>query len=95
VLISNNVEWETPHWWYFYRFGITDRPMCQCEGAEDQTTDHLLFRCKELRHLRTGLIKKNIKKTARGDRPMTNEKLINDYLQVFINFVKSIDFTVL
>jgi hypothetical protein len=28
---------------YFYRFGITDNPMCPCEEAEDQTADCLLF----------------------------------------------------
>jgi hypothetical protein len=76
---------------YFYRFGITDNPMCPCEEAEDQTTDHLLFRCKKLRNHRTDMVKKI--KNARGDWPMKKETLVNDYLKFFVNFVNSIDFT--
>jgi hypothetical protein len=43
---------------YFHRFGITDNPMCPCEEAEDQTTDHLIFRCKKLSNQRSDMIKK-------------------------------------
>jgi hypothetical protein len=32
-------------------------------------------------------------KTSGGDWPTTNEKLVNNYLQIFVNFVKSIDVT--
>jgi hypothetical protein len=32
-------------------------------------------------------------KNRGGDWPMTNETLVNNYLQIFVNFVKSIDFT--
>jgi len=35
---------------------------------------------------------KQIKNTC-GDWPTTNETLVNNYLQIFVNFVKSIDFT--
>jgi len=38
------------------------------------------------------MTKKKIK-NARGDWPMTSEKLVNSYLKVFIQFVSSIDFT--
>jgi ribonuclease HI len=75
----------------FYRFGIADNLMCPCEEAEDQTTDHLIFRCKKLRNQRTDMIKKI--KTAGGNWPMTNETLVNDYLQIFVNVVKSMNFT--
>jgi len=34
---------------------------------------------------------KQIKKTG-GNRPTTNETLVNNYLQIFVKFVKSIDF---
>jgi len=44
---------------YYHRFGITDNPTCPCAEAEDQTTDHLIFRCKKLRKQRTEMIKKN------------------------------------
>jgi hypothetical protein len=55
----------------------TDNPMCPCEEAEDQTTEHLIFQCKKLHNQRTDIIKKI--KNARGDWPMTNETLVNDY----------------
>jgi len=35
---------------------------------------------------------KQIKNTG-GDWPTTKETLVNNYLQIFVNFVKSIDFT--
>jgi hypothetical protein len=76
---------------YFYRFGTTDNPMCPCGEAEDQTTDHVIFRCKKLSNQRADMIQKI--NTAGGDWPTTNEKLVKDYLQIFVNFVKSIDFT--
>jgi hypothetical protein len=38
------------------------------------------------------MIKKN-KKNARGDWPMTSEKLVNNYFKIFAQFVNSIDFT--
>jgi hypothetical protein len=75
---------------YLHRFGITDNPMCLCE-EEEQTSDHLIFQCKRLNNQRNVMIKQ-IKNTG-GDWPMTNEKLVNNYLQNFVNFVKSIEFT--
>ena len=35
---------------------------------------------------------KQIKNTG-GNWPMTNATLVNNYLQIFVKFVKSIDFT--
>jgi hypothetical protein len=32
-------------------------------------------------------------KTTGDEWPTTNEKLVNNYIQIFVNFVKSIDFT--
>jgi hypothetical protein len=72
------------------RFGITDKPMCPCE-EEEQTSDHLIFKCKRLNKQRNDMIKQ-IKITG-GDWLTTNEKLVNNYLLIFVNFVKSIDFT--
>jgi hypothetical protein len=40
---------------------------------------------------RTEMIKKL--KNAGGDWPMTSEKLVNNYLKIFAQFVNSIDFT--
>jgi hypothetical protein len=76
---------------YFYRFGITDNLMCPCGEAEDQTTDHVIFRCNILSNQRADMIQKI--KTAGCYWPTTNEKLVKDCLQIFVNFVKSIDFT--
>jgi len=36
---------------------------------------------------------KKIKKNTGGDWPTTNETLVNNCLKIFVNFVKSIDFT--
>jgi hypothetical protein len=71
---------------YLHRFGIT----CSCE-EEEQTSDHLISQCKRLNNQRNDMIKQI--KTTGGDWLTTNEKLVNNYLQIFVNFVKSIDFT--
>jgi hypothetical protein len=64
--------------------------MCPCE-EEEQTSDHLIFKCKRLNKQENYMIKQI--KTTGGDWPTTNKKLVNNYLQIFVNFVKSIDFT--
>jgi hypothetical protein len=74
---------------YFYRFGLTDDPICLCEEGE-QTVDHLLFRCKKLKKQRNEMLRQ-IKSTG-GNWPTTHETLVNIYLQIFVTFVKSIDF---
>jgi len=74
---------------YLYRFGLTDNPMCPCE-EEEQTADHLIFQCKKLSDPRNEMIRQ-IKNTG-GNWPATNETLVNNYLQIFVKFVKSIDF---
>jgi len=37
-------------------FGLTDNPMCPCE-EEEQTVDHLIFKCKKLRNQRNEMIR--------------------------------------
>jgi len=64
--------------------------MCLCE-EEEQTTDRSIFQCKKLCNQRNEMIKK-IKNTG-GIWPMMNETLVNNYLQIFVKFVKSVDFT--
>ena len=75
---------------YLYRFRLTYNPMCPCE-EQQHTTDHLIFQCKKLHNGRNEMIK-HIKNTG-GDWPMKNETLVNNYLQIFVKFVKSVDFT--
>jgi hypothetical protein len=65
--------------------------MCPSEEEEEQTSHHLIFQCKRLNNQKNYMIKQ-IKKTG-GDWPTTNGKLVNNYLQIFVKFVKSIDFT--
>ena len=43
---------------YYHRLGITDNPTCLCAEAEDQTTDHLIFRCKKLSNQKNEMIRK-------------------------------------
>jgi hypothetical protein len=51
----------------------------------------LRFDVSRLTCFKTDMIKQI--KTLGGDWPTTNENLVNNYLQIFINFVKSIDVT--
>ena len=74
---------------YLHRFRLTDNPMCPCK--EEQTTDHLIFQCEKLRNQRNKMIKQ-IKNTG-GNWPMTNETFVNNYLPIFVKFVRTIDFT--
>ena len=61
---------------YLYRLGQTDNRMCPCE-EEEQTVDHLIFKCKKLRNQREEMIRQ-IKNTG-GNWPATNETLIKNY----------------
>jgi len=63
--------------------------MCPCEEEEEVTTNHLILQCKKLRNQRNDTIKQN----TGGNWSRTNETLVNNYLQIFVKFVKSIDFT--
>ena len=75
---------------YLYRFGLTDDPTCSCE-EDDQTVDHLLFSCKKLKKQRNEMVKQI--KNAGGTWPTTHETIVKNYFQIFVTFVKSIDFT--
>jgi hypothetical protein len=75
---------------YLYRFGLTNDPTCSCE-ENDQTVDHLLFSCKILKKQRNEMIKQI--KNAGGNWPPTHETIVKNYFQIFVTFVKSIDFT--
>ena len=74
---------------YIHRTGLIDKQMCPCE--EEQTPNHVTFHCKELRNQRNKMIKQ-IKNTC-GNWPMINETLVKNYSQIFVKFVKSVDFT--
>jgi hypothetical protein len=74
-------------WSFLHSFGLIDNPKCPCE---EQTTNQLIFHRKILRNQRNEMIKQ-IKNTC-GNWPMTNKTPVNDYLQILVKFVKSIDF---
>jgi ribonuclease HI len=75
---------------YLHRFGLIDNLKCQYEEEEEETTNHLIFNCKILHNQRNKMIKQ-IKNTC-GNWSTMNEMLANDNLQIFVKFVKSIDF---
>ena len=62
--------------------------MCLCE-EEEQTVDHLIFKCKKLCNQRQEMIRQ-IKNTG-GNWPATNETFINNYQNFFVKFVKSLE----
>ena len=66
---------------YLYRLGLTDNRMCPCE-EEEQTVDHLIFKCKKVHKHRNEMIRK-IKSTG-GNWTATNETLINNYQNFFL-----------
>jgi len=74
---------------HLYRLGQTDNRMCPCE-LEEQTVDHLIFKCKTLRNQREEIIRQ-IRNTG-GNWPATNETLTNNYQIFFVKFVKSLEF---
>jgi len=59
---------------YLHRFGLKDNPMCPCEEEEEETVDHLTFKCKKLSNQRNEMIQQ-IKSTG-GSWPAKSETLI-------------------
>ena len=57
--------------------------MCPCEGEEEETMGHWIFKSNKLSKQRKEIIKQ-IPNTA-GTWPPTHEKLVNDYLNFFLN----------
>ena len=62
--------------------------MCPCE-EEEQTVDHLIFKCKKLTNQRNEMIQQ-IKSTG-GNWPAKNETLVKNYVNFFVKFVRSIE----
>ena len=51
---------------YLYRLGLTDNPMCLCE-EEEQTVDHLIFKCKKLHNQSNEVIRQVTPVAIDGD----------------------------
>ena len=56
-----------------------------CEEEEEQTVDHLIFKCKKLRNQRKEMIRQ-IKNTG-GNWPATSETLIKNYQKFLENLL--------
>jgi len=67
--------------------------MCPCKEEKQEITDRLIFQRQKLSNQRNEMVKQ-IKNTG-GNWPMTIEALVNNHFKIFVQFVKSIDFSVL
>jgi len=73
---------------YRHRFRLTDNATCPC-NKEDQTVDHLIYRCTLL-HTNTELLRVNVHNS--GNWPTGKQELITKRLKSFLTFTKSINF---
>jgi hypothetical protein len=76
---------------YLHRFGFTTNAKCPCDDGADQTVRHLMVRCTKLTAHRNKMIKE-IKRTG-GTWPVESAELITECLPIFVNFIRSIDYT--
>jgi hypothetical protein len=76
---------------YLHRFKLIESPTCPC-GKEEQTTDHLIYRCILLQQPRETLKRETSKQ---GTWPTNKQDLINKHLKQFMKFTNSIAFDVL
>jgi hypothetical protein len=67
---------------------LLESPTCPC-GKEEQTTDHLIYRCILLQQPRETLETETSKK---GIWPINKQELIAKHLKPFLKFTNSIDF---
>jgi hypothetical protein len=75
---------------YLNRFNLTDNPNCPCNEGE-QTLKHLIHACSILDPQRSYMIKSIT--TRGGIWPLLNNELVAKYLNDFLKFIKSIDFS--
>jgi hypothetical protein len=73
---------------YLHRLKILGKATCACE-QEDQTVDHILYRCTLLETQRQNM-KNNAMKA--GQWPPSKQHLISMHRDTFLNFLESIDF---
>ena len=76
---------------YLHRFKVMESPICPC-GKEEQTTDHLMYRCILLQKPRETLKRETSKQ---GSWPKNKQELISKHLKQFTKFTNSIDFEIL
>ena len=71
---------------YLYRFKILETPLCSC-GTEEQTIDHLLYKCERLNKEGNSLRSKVMQTDT---WPTSKETLIQKHLKTFIKFTNEI-----
>jgi hypothetical protein len=75
---------------YLHRFKLTDNPMCLRSQGE-QAVEHLIHVCRIVEPQRSSIIQHIM--TRGGIWSATNNELVAKYLNAFLRFVKSIDFS--
>jgi hypothetical protein len=73
---------------YLHRFKLLESATCPC-GKEEQTTDHLIYRCILLQPPRETL---KTETSKQGIWPINKQELITKHLKQLMKFTKSIDF---
>ena len=76
---------------YLHRFKLMESPTGPC-GKEEQTTDHLIYRCILLQKPRETLKRETSKQ---GSWPKNKQELSSKHLKQFTKFTNSIDFEIL
>jgi hypothetical protein len=71
-----------------HRFKLLESSTCPC-GKEEQTQDHLIYRCTLLQQS-TETLKKEISK--KGTWPINKQDLIDKHLTKFVKFANSMGF---
>ena len=74
---------------YLHRFKVADEPLCLCNKG-DQTPEHIIYNCKILEPQRSSLIWHIA--TRGGKLPPANNDLVDNYLNEFLRFIKTINF---
>jgi hypothetical protein len=74
---------------YLHQFKLADDHTCPCnEGV--QTPEHIIYDCKILEQQRSTLIRQIA--AREGKWPPANNELVENYLNDFLRFIKSINF---
>jgi hypothetical protein len=78
---------------YLHRFKIIPNSTCPCRLQEEQTINHIIFKCTQLENERR-ILQNAITQT--GDTwPPPYEQLTRKHIKLFMKFVRSIDFSTL
>ena len=73
---------------YLHRFKLREEATCIC-GKEDQTMDHIMFKCIKTKEQRD-ILKHRINKTIKLQD--NKQELITKHRKVYSEFIESIDF---